>query len=96
MVSRELRKEIPRGNPRGYTKMTHTLSRAEELRNDLDNLHYNKKYIIEALAALELVGKTNTWEYQKAEINLNIINKNIRRIEAEVEKIEADEFNYDY
>ena len=90
------RKEIPRGNPRGTKKMTQTLTRAEELRNDLDNLHYNKKYLIEALATLELVGKTNTWEYQKAEINLNIINKNIRRIEAEVEKIEADEFNYDY
>lgn len=76
--------------------MTQTLTRAEELRNDLDNIHYNKKYLIETLAALELVGKTNTWEYQKAEINLNIINKNIIRIEAELEKIEADEFNYDY
>ena len=71
--------------------MTQTLTRAEELRNDLDNLHYNKKYLIEALAALELVGKTNTWEYQKAEINLNIINKNIRRIEAELEKEEENE-----
>ena len=71
--------------------MTQTLTRAEELRNDLDNLHYNKKYLIEALAALELVSKTNTWEYQKAEINLNIINKNIRRIEAELEKEEENE-----
>ena len=71
--------------------MTQTLTRAEELRNDLDNLHYNKKYLIEALATLELVGKTNTWEYQKAEINLNIINKNIIRIEAELEKEEENE-----
>ena len=76
--------------------MTQTLTRAEELRNDLDNLHFTKKYLIEALANLELVGKTNTWEYQRAEINLNILNKNIKRIEAELEKAEADEFNYDY
>ena len=76
--------------------MTQTLTRAEELRNDLDNMHFTKRYLIQTLANLELVGKTHTWEYQKADINLNILNKNIRRVEEELEKIETDEFNYDY
>ena len=71
--------------------MTETLSRAEQLRNDLDTLHYNKRYLVQTLANLELVGKTNTWEYQKGELNLNIINKNIRRIEAELEYVEENE-----
>lgn len=86
----------PRGNPRGYTKMTQTLTRAEELRNDLDNMHFTKRCLIKTLANLELVGKTNTWEFQRTEINLNILNKNIKQVEAELEKVEADEFNYDY
>lgn len=76
--------------------MTQTLTRAEELHNDLDNLHFTKRCLIEALANLELVGKTHTWDYQRTEMNLNILNKNIKRIEAELEKIEADEFNCDY
>ena len=71
--------------------MTQTLTRAEEMRNDLDTLHYNKRYLVQTLANLELVGKTNTWEYQRAELNLNIINKNIRRIEAELECVEENE-----
>ncbi len=71
--------------------MIQKLSRTEELRNDLDTLHYNKRCLVNTLANLELVGKTHTWEYQIAEINLNIINKNIRRVEAELEKAEADE-----
>ena len=71
--------------------MLQTLSRAEELRNDLDTLHYNKRYLVQTLANLELVGKTHTWEYQRAELNLNIINKNIRRIEAELDYVEENE-----
>ena len=67
------------------------MTRLEELRNDLDTLHYNKRYLIQTLANLELVGKTHTWEYQKAEANLDILNKNIKRVEAELEKAEADE-----
>ena len=71
--------------------MLQTLSRAEELRNDLDNMHFTKRCLIKTLANLELLGKTNTWDFQRTEINLNILNKNIKRVEAELEKAEADE-----
>ena len=72
--------------------MTTTLTRAEELRNDLDNLHFTKRYLIEVLAELENVGRTNSFEFQKTEINLRIIDKNIKRIEAELEAEEARSF----
>ena len=67
--------------------MTTTLSRAEELRNDLDNLHFTKKYLIGVLAELEDLGRTNTKEFKRTEQNLFIVNNNIRRIEKELEKI---------
>ena len=72
--------------------MTTTLTRAEELRNDLDNLHFTKRYLIEVLAELENVGRTNSFEFQKTEINLRVINNNIRRIEAELEAEETRSF----
>ena len=40
--------------------MTETLSRADELRNDLDNLHFACKYYIGVLAELEQLGRTHT------------------------------------
>ena len=72
--------------------MTTTLSRAEELRNDLDNLHFTKKYLIGVLAELEDLGRTNTKEFKRTEQNLFIVNNNIRRIEKELEKVEAEDF----
>ena len=72
--------------------MTTTLSRAEELRNDLDNLHFTKKYLIGVLAELEDIGRTNTQEFKRTEQNLFIVNNNIRRIEKELEKVEAEDF----
>ena len=72
--------------------MTQTLKRAEELRNDLDNLYFTKRYLIGVLAELEDIGRTNSWDFKRTEMNLKTINNNIRRIEAELEKVEAHEF----
>ena len=69
--------------------MTATLSRAEELRNDLDNLIFTKKYLIGVLAELEDLGRTHTAEFKQAEANLRIINNNVRRLEAELEESES-------
>ena len=72
--------------------MTATLSRAEELRNDLDNLIFTKKYLIGVLAELEDLGRTHTADFKKAEANFRVINNNIRRIEKELESEEAKAF----
>ena len=72
--------------------MTTTLTRAEELRNDLDNLHFTKRYLIGVLAELEDIGRTNSWDFQRPEMNLKTINNNIRRIEDELEAEEARSF----
>ena len=72
--------------------MTNTLTRAEELRNDLDNLHFTKRYLIGVLAELEDIGRTNSWDFKRTEMNLKTINNNIKRIETELEKAEAHEF----
>ena len=73
--------------------MTYTMSRAEELRNDLDNLHFTCRYYIGILAELEQLGKTHTAEFKTAEINVNVLKKNIRRIEKELEAEEEKEWN---
>lgn len=73
--------------------MTATLSRAEELRNDLDNLIFTKKYLIGVLAELEDLGRTHSAEFQQAEANLRAINNNIRRIKKELEAEEKRTFD---
>ena len=73
--------------------MTYTMSRAEELRNDLDNLHFTCRYYIGILAELEQLGKTHTAEFKTAEANVNVLKKNIRRIEKELEAEEEKEWN---
>ena len=65
--------------------MTATLSRAEELINDLDNLIFTKKYLIGVLAELEDLGRTHTQQFKKTEQNLRVINHNIKRIEEEID-----------
>ena len=65
--------------------MTTTLSRAEELRNDLDNLIFTKKYLIGVLAELEDLGRTHTQQFKKTKQNLRVINHNIKRIEVEID-----------
>ena len=73
--------------------MTYTMTRAEELRNDLDNLHFTCRYYIGILAELEQLGKTHTAEFKTAEANVNVLKKNIRRIEKEIEAKEEKEWN---
>ena len=73
--------------------MTATLSRAEELRNDLDNLIFTKKYLIGVLAELEDLGRTHSAEFQQAEANLRAINNNISRIKKELETEEKRTFD---
>ena len=72
--------------------MTETLSRAEQLRNDLDNLHFTKRYLIGVLAELEDLGRMNSSDFRRTEANLRAINNNIRRIESELEAEEARAF----
>ena len=73
--------------------MTYTMTRAEELRNDLENLHFTCRYYIGILAELEQLGKTHTAEFKTAEDNVNVLKKNIRRIENELEAEEEKEWN---
>ena len=73
--------------------MTKTLSRAEELRNDLDNLHFTKRYLIGVLAELEDLGRTNSSDFRRTEANLRAVNNNIRRLEAELEAEETRAFD---
>lgn len=73
--------------------MTETLSRADELRNDLDNLHFTCKYYIGVLAELEQLGRTHTQEFKTAEANVQVIKKNIRTLERELEAVEAKDFD---
>ena len=71
--------------------MTNKLSRTDELRNDLDNLHFSLKYYIGVLAELEQLGKTHTKEFKEIESGLNTLKHNIRRVEEELERIESED-----
>ena len=72
------------------------MTRAEELRNDLDNLHFTCRYYIGMLAELEQLGKTNTPQFKQLEKNVNTLKHNVRRIQDELEKEEAREFDERY
>ena len=72
--------------------MINTLTRAEELRNDIQNLHFTCKYYIGVLAELEQLGKTNTKQFRQTERNVNVLKKNIRTLKAELEKAEEEEY----
>lgn len=73
--------------------MTTKFTRAEELRNDLDNLHFTLKYYIGVFAELEQLGRTHTEEFKRHEANVNVLKKNIKRVEAELEAEEQREFD---
>ena len=64
--------------------MTATLSRAEQLRNDLENMQFSRKYLIGVLAELEQLGRTHTKEYANVKKNYDILGNNVRRVEAEL------------
>ena len=70
-----------------------TFTRAEELRNDLDNLHFILRYNIGVLAELEQLGQTHSAKFKKAEAEVNVLKKNIRRVEAELEAEEQREYD---
>ena len=70
--------------------MTETLSRAEQLRNDLENMQFSRKYLIGVLAELEQLGRTHKREYANVKQNYNTIVNNIKRVEAELEKVEME------
>ena len=73
--------------------MTTTFTRAEDLRNDLDNLYFILKYNIGVLAELEQLGRTHTPEFKKTEANVNVLKKNIKRVEEELEAEEQREYD---
>ena len=75
--------------------MTETLSRADELRNDIDNLYFAKRYYIGVLAELEQLGRTHTASFKSAERTIQTINHNIKMLERELDEVEAKEFDQD-
>ena len=73
--------------------MFETLTRIDQLRIDLGNLHYSARHCIGQLAEFEQRGLTHTFDYKIAQENLRILNHNIRRIEAEIEAEERREID---
>ena len=67
------------------------MSRTEELRNDIENLCFSRRYYIGILAELEQLGKTHTADYIQTNKNLQAINHNIKRLEKELEYEENKE-----
>ena len=72
--------------------MTSTLTRAEELRNDIENLCFSIRFQIGVLAELEQLGRTHTAEYKNVERNLEALKHNKVRLEAELEAEETQNF----
>lgn len=70
--------------------MTAMLSRAEQLRNDLENMQFSRKYLIGVLAELEQLGRTHTKEYANVKKNYDILGNNVRRVETELERVEME------
>jgi len=73
--------------------MTQTLTRAEELRNDIENVHFTCRYYIGVLAELEQLGRTHTEDFKKTERNVNVLKTNIRKLKEELEAEEARAFD---
>lgn len=73
--------------------MTTTFTREEELRNDLENLHFILKHNIGVLAELEQLGQTHSAKFKKAEADVNVLKNNIRRVQAELEAEEEREYD---
>ena len=70
------------------------MTRTEELRNDLKNLHFTCRYYIGVLAELEQLGRTHTEQFKQTEKNINTLKHNIRRLKTELEAEETKHFNY--
>ena len=69
--------------------MNETLSRADELRNDIDNLYFARRYYIGVLAELEGLGRTHKKEFKNIEAALHRINHNIERLNKELESYDC-------
>ena len=69
------------------------MTRAESLRNDLENMNYARRHYIGVLAELEQLGATHSAEFKQAEENVRVLSHNIRKVEAELEKEEEREFD---
>lgn len=72
--------------------MTATLSRIEDLRNDLENMHVSIRYYIGILAELEQLGRTDSKEFKSIERAINVLKNNAQRVEAEIERLEEETF----
>ena len=68
------------------------MSRAEDLRNDLENMLFTCRYYIGILAELEQLGRTHTKQFKQTEKNVNALKHNIRRLRAELEAEEQKHF----
>ena len=71
--------------------MMQTLTRAEALRIDLDNLHFARRYYIGILAELEQLGRTHTKQYRDIERGVRTLSANIKKLEYELLKAEEEE-----
>ena len=71
--------------------MTATLTRVEELRNDIDNLCFAIRFQYGVLSELEELGRTNTAEYKRTERNVEVLKKNKAKLEAEESRLLEDE-----
>ena len=72
--------------------MTATLSRAEALRIDIENMQFSRKYLLGVLSELEQLGRTHTKDYANVKQNYDTLGNNIRKVQAELEKVEEDEY----
>ena len=68
--------------------MIETLTRAEEIRNDIENLHFTVRYYIGVLAELEQLGRHGTAEYIRIEKGVNTLKANIRTLQKELDNEE--------
>lgn len=69
--------------------MTTTLSRADELRNDIENMRFTCKYYVGVLAELEQLGRTQTQSFKRIAENIRILKHNIKRVEKELENYDC-------
>ena len=72
--------------------MTNTLTRTEELRNDIQNISFSIRYLIGVLAELEDLGRTHTAQFKQIEKNVNVLKTNKRKLEERLELAETEWF----
>ena len=68
------------------------MSRAEELREAIDNLCFSRKYYFGVLTEMEQTGFGYGPKYKQVENTIQTITRNIYRLSEELEKVEAREY----